>query len=183
MAGTVKFTGSISQFNVNGQFTKRLDRDLGRLHRQALRAWLRQLFAGVPQWSGETAGSIKFAEGPNGNLGRFLNVALPISAPHPRPYKNELTGAAQGSYSYVENLSQGLYSFAYNSDVIQFFLNEFFYSPVFRGKPRPWEITQEAERAYEEYIIANFERFRPKLETLVVATSNSFDDLHEETVF
>lgn len=182
MAGRVKFTGSISQLKVNGEFTKRLDRDLGRLHRQALRAWIRALFVEIPQWSGETAGSVKFAAGTNGNLGRFLNVAMPISAPHPRPYKNELTGGAQANYVYTENKETGFYGFEFNDDVIQFFLNEFFYSPVVVGRPRPWGITGPAERAYEEYIINNFNRFRPKLDTLVVATENSFGDTHTETV-
>ena len=165
---SVTFSGGISEFKVSNSFTKRLDRDLDRLIRQAIRAWIRTLFFNVEQWSGETRGSIKFAEGSNGNLGRFLNVQLPINAPFPRPNKNQFTGGPKGHYQFTS--TKGLvYSFEYRSDVIQYFLNEFFANV---SPSSPWHSVEKAGETFNRYIKENFERFSQSLSEMLVQSGS-----------
>ncbi len=158
---SVRFKGQLSGLRVNGTFTKRLDRDLQRLIRQAARAWLREIITRIPIWSGETLGSIKFAQGTDGNLARFLNVSIPINAPYPRPNKNEQTGGTQGQYNF--SYARNVYSFFFRSDVVQFILNEF---TVANSPTSPWDSLIYAQIAFENYIAENLDRFKPKLDGL-----------------
>lgn len=107
-------------------FYKTMDAAILRLIRVAAREWLRAMIVRVPVWSGMARGSIKFASGPNGNLSRFLNVAIPI-VPHPgarTKYKNAEAGAKYGHWNITSGNHN--YRFFFRSDVLHYIHNEFF---------------------------------------------------------
>lgn len=122
-----RFKGRLQGLQVDGRFTKQLERQCEALVKAAAREWLRAMIVRVPIWTGMAAGSVKFARGPNGNLSAFLNFDFDI-IPHPRartsPQKNQLRGGAQGHYNFTT--SNHVFRFSFRSDVVHYMHNEFF---------------------------------------------------------
>ena len=148
-------------------FGKTLDSALQVLIRNAAREWLRAVILRIPVWTGQSLGSIKFAEGPGGNLARFLNVAVPI-VPHPRA---RVTGAKnQNSQPGSWNTTSGQhrYRFFFHSNVEYMIHHEFFertdrgasgQPSDERGIIAPWHALEDGGRAFNDEI----ERGKAKL--------------------
>lgn len=145
----------------NERWTKAIDSALQTLIRQAARSWLRAMIIHVPVWTGFARGSIKFARGTNGNLGQFLNVAIPISpiAISPKTYKHgdgrvvpktPSRGGVFGNYTFTA--SQHRYRFNFRTDVVYFLINEFFGS---KSSPLAWHSFESGRKAFEQYIRDN----------------------------
>jgi hypothetical protein len=153
-------------------FKKKMDESIKRLIREAAREWLRAMIVRIPVWTGQTLGSVKFARGTNGNLSRYLNVAIPI-VPHPsarvRSNKNPSTG--RGTYSFTSG--QHIYRFYFRSDVIYFLYNDFFVRTD-RGAggqqiEAPWLSMEAGAAAFREALI----RGKPRLPRIVDAIAKT----------
>ncbi len=103
-------------------YKKTLDEAIRRLIRQAAREWLRAMIVRIPVWTGQALGSVKFARGTNGNLSRYLNVAIPIVPRENRRGKGPTT--MPGRYSFT--VQNHVYKFYFRSDVVYFLWNDFF---------------------------------------------------------
>lgn len=160
---SVKTKFQSHKYKIQGNYTKTLDKGLKALVRLAARAWLKEVITHIPIWSGETMGSLKFAPGTNGNLARFLNLAIPINPPHPRRDKTPETGGEQAKYSFTA--AKARYSFFYRSDVPAFFYNE---ANISVSPRSPWQALEAGRISFESYIAKNIDKFKPKLKSLIV---------------
>lgn len=124
--------------------------------RQAAAAWLRAVIVRVPIWTGFARGSLKFADGPRGNLSRFLNVAVPTgpSKPYPKWYYHpgrqrirKIPENAGRFAHYTFSTTRRVYTFTYTTTVIHFILEEFF--GVVSG---PWEAGEAGREAWAEFM-------------------------------
>lgn len=155
----VKFKFEFSKITFDtGGFTKAFDEKAARLVRMAARAWLRALILQIPVWTGFALGSVKFAKGSGGNLGKYLNVAIPISPRSRRPRfyyhrggrRTPKTPERAGTYSeYNFPSGQWRYRFSFRSDVIHFILNEFYASV---SPSSPWLSMNAGRRAFLDYM-------------------------------
>lgn len=157
--------GKFSKIKMDGQWTQRVNDGLQIMMRQAARAWLRAIILYVPVWTGFAKGSIKFASGPQGFLGAALNVAIPINPSHTRPKwyyhpgrKTRVRKIPQngGRFSrYNFSVARKVYYFSFRSDVAHFIINDFYGS---HATGAAWGASEKGKRAFEEYIVLNFNR-------------------------
>lgn len=156
-----------TNLSYNGRFTQQLDEGIKKLMRAAAREWLREIILHVRVWSGESLGSIKFADGPNGNLGRFLNVSIPMIDPirGNSPYEIKGKGPTTGHGEYNFSSARHVYTFFFRSDVVQYTVNEFFKNV---SSTSPWQSLNQAQIAFESFIANNIDRYKPKLETIFI---------------
>lgn len=141
------------------RFTKEFEQRAESLMRQAAAEWLRAVILEVPVWTGFAKGSLKFADGPKGNLSRFLRVAVPItgrkSTPrwyyHPGRRKVAKTPENGGRFAnYTFTTTRRVYTFTYTSSVIHYLVEEYF------GRiSGPWNSREAGERAWLAYFNAN----------------------------
>lgn len=143
-----------------GKFTKDLEERADALVRNAARVFIRTLITRIPIWTGFTMGSIKFAQGNNGDLHAFLGIAVPIGGTHrtPRYYyppnrvrrirKIPENAGKYANYSFTN--SRHIYQFSFRDDVVQFLINEF-YSNV--SPTSPWNSLKVARDAFEDYLV------------------------------
>jgi hypothetical protein len=161
-------------------YKKKLDEAIQRLIRECAREWLRAMIVRIPVWTGHTKGSIKFASGTNGNLGRYLNVSIPIS-PHPgaarqiRQGKTAASGGRKGRYSFT--VQNHVYRFYFRSDVIYFLQNDFF-ARTDRGAGgqqilAPWGSAEAGAAAFRAALIAG-KRKLPRIQDAIVTTRIPF---------
>lgn len=155
-----------------GKFTLALDQASQVLVRQAAREYLRAVVIRVPVWSGAALGSVKFASGPNGNLGRFLNVSIPISPKKGAWRKNKNQFSGKGEYSFTSQ--RHIFSFLFKSDVIHFFLNNFFArtDPGAKGQriQAPWSALEAGGAAFESTIALGIAKL-PKVQDYILRPS------------
>lgn len=160
--------GRLQAIKLPNGITKTYDEKFKVILRNGARAYIKELIVRVPVWTGMSRGSIKFARGPGGFLGAYLNVAIPI-IPHPEARvtssKNATVGGRFGSYDFRS--SNHVYRFRFRSDVLQFILNEFYYSPT---RPefldRPWHAQEFAAVAFRRSLdeqLAKLPRLRSYL--------------------
>lgn len=150
--------GSLHGLKIDhGKFTKALDTAAKRLTLEAARQFVRAMIRLVPVWTGMAMGSIKFARGTNGNLGRYLNVAIPISPKAYRKNKNPEIGGAMGRYNFTAQ--RHIYTFLFRSDVPHFFMNNFFERTDPGAKNQqiqaPWGALEAGQDAYRNHVRAN----------------------------
>lgn len=142
-------------------FTKAFDTKVTALMKGAARAWLKAVFLQVPVWTGFARGSLKFADGPNGNLSRFLNVAIPTNANHayPKWYYHPGRGRVlktpenAGRFAhYTFTQTRHVYTFTYSSSVVHFLIEDFFgrMSPT-----APWLSGVAGKLAWDNYFEVN----------------------------
>lgn len=148
------------------KFTKDFDKKAMGLVYRAAREWLKAVIRAVPVWTGFAQGSIKFARGPNGNLQRYLNVAMPISARAERPKWYYHPGRANrirkipteagrfGAYKFVHD--RHVYRFRFRSNVVHFILNEFYSHPQIASAP--WYSLDDGWKAFDAYIRENWKK-------------------------
>lgn len=144
-----------------GRFTKAFDSKAEVLMKKAAAAWLRAVIVRVPVWTGFARGSLKFADGPRGNLSRFLQVAVPITGRrktpkwyyHPGRGKVEKTPENAGRFAhYTFSTSRHVYTFTFTSTVVHYLIEEFFgqVSPT-----APWLSMEAGRQAWLEYFDAH----------------------------
>lgn len=167
-----RFRGSLHGLKIDtGRFTKDLDKQAQVLVKQAARAFVRAAVPLIPVWSGHALGSLKFASGINGNLGRALNIAIPIS-PKPNSWrkgKNQYAGGKFGRYNFTAQ--RHIYTFLFRSDVLHLFLNNFFARTgnVKEQIVAPWGALEAGDRAFQDYVQANSSKL-PKIGDYIVKT-------------
>ena len=158
----VRFTGQLHglKFSQN-KHGKTMDQAIQRLIRQAAREWVRAVILRVPVWTGQAMGSIKFASGPGGNLGRFLNVAIPIVPKETRKGKNAGTGAAYGHYNFTTG--NHVYRFRFRSTLIYFIHNEFFARTDWGASGQQIQAPWRSMQAGAEAFLAEIRRGKTRL--------------------
>lgn len=144
-----------------GKFTKAFEIKAESLMKKAAAAWLRAVILEVPVWTGFARGSLKFADGPRGNLSRFLQVAVPTSGRrkfpkwyyHPGRRKIEKKSENAGRFShYTFSTTRHIYSFTFTSTVVHFLIEDFFG----RVSPSaPWHSGKAGRKAWLDYFDAH----------------------------
>lgn len=179
MPNAVKFQVELHKFKFDKKgFTASFDKQAQILVRQAARAWLRAVILEVRVWTGFALGSIKFARGPNGNLGQFLRVSIPISPVSERPKyyyhsdgrripKTPERAGVLGKYNFPT--AQRRYRFSFRSDVVHFLANEFFESV---SQTSPWHSMKAGREAFREYITAHSSDL-PHVNSFIVKSPSS----------
>lgn len=133
-----------------GTFTKAVEKEATSAVYNAAREWLSEVITHVPIWTGQSLGSLKYAQGRTGVsaglfLGEYLKLAIPIPAPHPKPNKNALTGGPQGRFTFSQSKHQ--FRFTYQTDVIYYVIQDFFFIHV---SPRaPWLSMEFGANSFE----------------------------------
>lgn len=155
------------KMKVDNTFTKRLQRDCERLVRDGAREFVRATILQVPQWSGHAAGSIKFAQGINGQLAAFLRVAVPITPSHPNPKKTPESGGQFGSYSFGS--SRNIFSFKIQTDLIYYVIQDFINIGI--SPNAPWRSFEAGLDAFQTRITERLQEQRfTKLNSALVFT-------------
>jgi len=128
-------------------------------HRQAVRAWLREVISRVPVYTGTSKGTFK-------PLGRYLRVAVPVSPVNTtkkffyyRGKKYPLGLSAAENYfmfQFVSRRTLFTYSYTFNYDITLPYLvwNDIQPGPSwFPFKtPPPYHATDAGEEAYSKYL-------------------------------
>lgn len=140
----------LSAIKVDPKWTPRIEEQLNVAVRNAARAWMRAVVVQIPVWSGMARGSVAFADGTNGFLSEFLNVAVPID-PEPgrtRRGKNAEAGGEMGHYSFTD--SRHVFQFYFRSDVPHWLFHEIYARPasVQQQIIAPWQALQYGEAAF-----------------------------------
>lgn len=152
------FNVRLSGLKVNkGKFTKAFEAKAESLMKKAAAAWLRAVIIAVPIWTGFARGSLKFADGPRGNLSRFLQVAVPTSSRrkfpkwyyHPGRKRIRKIPENAGRFAhYTFSTTRHVYTFTYTSTVIHFLIEDFFG----RVSPSaPWHSGEAGRAAWLAY--------------------------------
>lgn len=129
--------------------TKTLDRVMGQIIREAAREWLRAILTSVNGSFPVLTGAAKSTLKP---LGRFLRVAVPVT---PQPDKNgrwrgdrRSLGEASSSFEIIDRNFE--YSFTWSTDLLHYYLNEFF--DIATVSSSPWHSLEAGERAFLDYV-------------------------------
>lgn len=139
------------------RYTKTLDRIMGQIIREAAREWLRAILVSVPSRGGfpvET-GAAKSTLQP---LGRFLRVAVPIN-PTKRANDHEHRWGA-GQFEITSKNFE--YEFRWSTDLLHYYLNEFF--SISTVASSPWNTLEAGEAAFLTYVEDAIERRLPDIE-------------------
>lgn len=149
-----RYYGRFFGIRVRGSYTKKLDSALQALNRNAARAWVKAVILRVPVWTGMALGSVKFAQGSNGVLSRYLNVSIPINPREHRKGKSPERGGTWAFYRFTA--SRHIYRFTFRSDLVYYIHNEFFArtDPGASGQQiiAPWHSLEAGEAAYRQAI-------------------------------
>lgn len=159
-------------------FTEAFEREAMIQVRQGARAFLANMILRIPVWTGFTRGSIKFAQGTNGDLYKYLRVAIPITGTKPLPkwyYPNrggrrvEKIPANAGRFGQYSFTSGGhRFGFSIRLDTVQFLINEFYAVPT--NHYVPWNSLDAGRTAFYTYM-ANFGRKRlPRVRDWTIKT-------------
>lgn len=154
------------------RLTKTVDRQLQIANRKAARSWLRAVFIRVPVWTGMARGSLKFADGPDGNLAAFLNVAIPIVPKVKTTYKkDEMT--QPGKYNFTS--ARKVYQFFFRSRVLHYSLNEFFARTDGANEQitAPWQSFQYGRAAYRQTMTEEIAKL-PQVKSFIFRDDVSF---------
>jgi hypothetical protein len=180
-----KYTNSFGEFGLDGEWEKRLERDIERLMRTSAAEWLRAVILRVPVWSGMARGTLKWAEGNGSTLAAFLRVAVPIDPVHSTPKKNEHSG--KGSF-YFQKVSRNRYEFSFRTEAVHYQLNEFFErydaDRVKQQIVAPWGSMRAGDSAWRRYVDSEIqsERFFKIVHFLTKSrTRNLVDDTTTST--
>ena len=134
------------------QLTKGIDREARLALRFAVRAWIRAMVTAIPVWEGTARGTIK-------PLGRFLNVAVPIS-PRASPHRTQhriqgiiyqLGPEAGALYQEFNDLDAQVYPryvFEFTEKLPYVIWNSFG-QPLSQVKSAPWHAFEKAEEAFK----------------------------------
>ena len=131
---------------LNGTLPKTLDRILTSIWKQAAREWLRELIKGIPVETGMAKGSLT-------PLGRFLNVAVPIS-PTRAPYFNKLEGvtatpdAGAAKTEFELETKNFTYTFTWSTDVLHYWLAQFYKGQAIPGE----QLIKEADAVFQQFV-------------------------------
>lgn len=162
------FSCNIKGLKLNkGKFVKTFDEDMKVQIRQAARAWLRDIIEHIPVYSGMSIASLL-------PLGGYLHVAIPINV-NPSSlthrYGNEPHGIAAGQlaggYAFLDDNFK--YTFQFSTDVPQFIINDIstgLGSPPLLN-PTPWNATEQAGFAFQNYLNENLKERVPKVSDFV----------------
>lgn len=147
------------------KYTKYLESEVNIQLRQAVRAWLRVLVEEgvIPVWTGTAKGVFI-------PLGRFLRVAVPISPIKKRKGFGPDVGANRSTFAFTRNGNS--YSFEFIHSVSYLWDNDNYnMSPPFNlTHPGPYRAFEKAGKAYDEYVLNNFEK---RLDVLAKVTKIS----------
>lgn len=159
----LNFESSLLILNLDvKKYTKTLDRVMGQIIREAAREWLRAILVSVPSRGGfpvET-GAAKSTLQP---LGRFLRVAVPISPTKPvRANDYEHRWGASDFSITSKNFE---YEFSWSTDLLHYYLNEFF--SISTVASSPWHSLEAGEAAFLSYVEEALERRLPNIEVEV----------------
>lgn len=172
-----KMTAKIVQIKLDPvKWSKAVDTSLQTLVRNAAREWLRAMVIAVPVYSGFALGSVKNAQGPGGNLSRFLNVSVPIApvknAPkwyyHHGPGSNRIPKTADNAGQFAwYNFTSGnhVYRFFFRSDVFHLVINAFFNRSPVAGSAK--QALKYSAKAYGHYINNNLLTRAPKVKSFM----------------
>lgn len=111
--------------------------------KMAARAWLRAVIPHVPVYTGMARSSLA-------PLGRFINLAVPISPIARRTNRTPGMGESQSHFQFYDN--GATYNFQWNTDVPHYIANEFYSSNLPLTNPTPWHSLQYGERAFQDYV-------------------------------
>jgi hypothetical protein len=153
----VKFQSKLTLVFQDQRFTKRRDKMIGQCFREAIRQWLRAVLVGVagdfPVWTGEAMSSLK-------PLARYLRVKTKRITPvkrrkDGRPVPDRRTeGERKQRFRMRDDKSHAgsfLYSFFWRSDVLHFFINEYFSTQI---KHTPWGVVAQGDVAFKMSLVS-----------------------------
>lgn len=139
--------------NSTRKYSATLDKELGRIIREAAREWLRAVLTSVPSRGGfpVVTGAAKSTLVP---LGRILRVSVPV---RPQPDKNgyyrgdrRAEGQREQKFRIVDDNNKGrkyIYSFEWSTTLLHYYLNEF---GLVHGNA--WESVERGREAFMDYV-------------------------------
>lgn len=137
----LNFSSSLPIMNLDvARYTKTLDRVMGQIIREAAREWLRAVIVNVPVETGSAKSTLQ-------PLGRLLRrVAVPINPTKSASDYEHRWGASDFNI-FDKNFE---YSFEWSSDLLHYYLNEFF--PIATVASAPWHSLDAGEQAFLSYV-------------------------------
>jgi hypothetical protein len=160
----LQFTAKLRFLNFDSvKFTRRLDRIMGQIIREAAREWLRAVLKSVPSRGGFPvwSGAAKMTLVP---LGRFLNnvAGLSVSPVAGAPDRRSM-GEESQQFEITDDRNNGgsfEYSFEWSTDLLHYYVNEFYgYIPS-----APWNTQEAGRKAFEAYVDDAIERRLPEID-------------------
>ncbi len=151
----------------SAKFTKDFDRRAQALMKKAAEAWLRAVILQVPLWTGFARGGLKFADGPNGNLSRFLHVAINVASSkknpkwyyHPGRRRIPKKPEQAGRFAhYTFSASRHVFTFTYTTNIVHFLIEEFY-----GRQSGPWNSMEAGQKAWLLYFFTNKKKSLPDL--------------------
>lgn len=153
----LEFSGELPHINFDRvAYTKKLDKTMGLIVREAARQWLRAILLSIPSRGGfpVLTGAAKSTLVP---LGRFLRVAVPVTPTvgvRDGRYRGDrrAEGADSSEFEIVDDKNGGIdngYSFEWSSDLLHYYINEFYTSNV---PEAPWHTLEKGEQAFYDYV-------------------------------
>ena len=144
----MKFTGNLVSpvLDLTAYKKKLHEQLLDDLNRVAF-AWLDTVLAEIPNWSGASRATFL-------QLARQVGYSLIIS---PKVISRESFGASHGSGKIIANLSKGIYTFTYSTDLKWLVSNEYRHNTkkndpsVFHRllRPGPYQFQKKGQAAFE----------------------------------
>ena len=149
----------------DGNFTKTLDRVVGQVLRQAIRAWLKAVLNSINSRDAYTLGDsfpIKTGEAKGSlmPLGRALRVAMSVN-PKPGEENKVLEGESQGKFYIRDDKSHPLsfkYRFNFSTGVVHFQTNEKIGRNNKRGSKTPWKSLEAGDKAFHNWINSHLQK-------------------------
>lgn len=153
MTGSMQIVGGLQLLSLPlKRYTKTMDRELGKIIREAAREWLRAVIKAVPSRGGfpVLTGMAKSTLKP---LSRFLRVAIGSTSPQPGFKSRESDGEKLSRFKITDDKSNPgsfVYEFEWSNEVLHYYLNEYY--EISTVSSSPWFTEAQGESAFLQYV-------------------------------